>query len=302
MCNDVITVDGAVGDVSADLMKAATDIRRRHAGIASEMVEIGKTLLWAKEECSHGVFLTWLERDVGIAPRLAQMYMRAAEWSRVDRNAKLISHLQPTAVLKLAAKSTPESVVSAVAEKIDTGSLVKLSDVDVLLADARDKKRKAAEQARLEARSPAAKAAERRRREKAKLEDAERERRYREEQDRAWEMAVEAATIIRGRLTVEEWDRLFEILTPKYYASSRILDAMGMSRFVDPGMDGYMPAAFKAYDDPDKAKLLEENANLREDCASMKETFRLIRKEYEDEGFTPPTFVPIEKRDWEDAA
>ena len=75
-------------------------------------------------------------------------------------------------------------------------------------------------------------------------------------------MAVEAATIIRGRLTVEEWLRVQEILQPRYFASSRLYNAMGINKFLDPEVDGYMPAAFRAYENADMARLVEENTRL----------------------------------------
>lgn len=134
--------------LAESLRKFALDIRGRHAGIANEMVQIGKALSAAKEGADHGTFLSWLISEVGMQPRVAQMYMRAAEWAEAAPNAKLISHLQPTAVLKLSAKSTPPVIVEAVAEKVAAGETVSISTIDTLLSGARDERRKAKAEAR----------------------------------------------------------------------------------------------------------------------------------------------------------
>ncbi|MEF2548527.1 site-specific DNA-methyltransferase [Aurantimonas sp. E1-2-R+4] len=141
-------------DLAGRLRKQAERIRERVTQQTKDMIETGRDLAAVKEATAHGTFAAWVEAECGITPRLAQMYMRAAEWS--GENAKLISHLQPTAVLKLASKSTPEEVRQTVEERVSRGESVAPRIVDELLRDAREKKKAdavAAEEAALSKRT-----------------------------------------------------------------------------------------------------------------------------------------------------
>ena len=124
--------------VADQLRERAQRIRARHTSVTLDMIEIGKEIAEAKEEVEHGAFLAWLDDEVGIAARLAQMYMRAAQWS--EANTKLISHLQPTSVMKLAAPSVPADVIVTINERVDRGERVLTRDVEGLLRKARDQR------------------------------------------------------------------------------------------------------------------------------------------------------------------
>lgn len=126
-------------DLADRLQKQAERIRSRITTQTEAMIETGRDLAAAKEGTEHGTFLSWVEAECGISPRLAQMYMRAAEWA--GENTKLISYLQPTAVLKLSGKSTPADVVATVAERIENGESVTPTAVEVLLREAREEKK-----------------------------------------------------------------------------------------------------------------------------------------------------------------
>ncbi len=127
--------------VQSALLAVADRIRERHARVTADMIGIGQDLAEARAMVPRGAFIAWVERDVGITPRLAQMYMRAAEWAA--DNTKLISHLKPTAVLKLAAKATPAEVVQQVETQIARGEPVSVADVDKFLCEARRAKQSA---------------------------------------------------------------------------------------------------------------------------------------------------------------
>lgn len=124
----------------ADFLRiAAARILGRHSRVTDEMVEIGKELAVVRAATEHGLFIDWLEREVHMEARLAQKYMRAAEWAIA--NAKLVSHLQPTAVMELAAKSTPATVIEAVEQRVNAGEVVSPTVVRALLSNAREEKR-----------------------------------------------------------------------------------------------------------------------------------------------------------------
>ncbi len=97
----------------------AERIRQRIEGQTQAMIETGRDLTAVKDNMAHGTFLAWVEAECGISPRLAQMYMRAAEWS--DENAKSISLLPPTVVLKLSSKSVPDGVRQDIVKRFEAG-------------------------------------------------------------------------------------------------------------------------------------------------------------------------------------
>src|SRR5436305_1571476 len=63
----------------ARFLRGQADRIRQHC--ASSIIQIGKALLEAKHHLSHGAFLPWVECEVGIPARTAQVYMRSANWA-----------------------------------------------------------------------------------------------------------------------------------------------------------------------------------------------------------------------------
>jgi hypothetical protein len=99
----------------------ATRIRQQ---CGTSIVQIGKALIGAKRYLSHGMFLEWVEREVGIRARTAQAYMRAAQWAS-DKSAAIV-HLPPAALYLLSAPSTPRELVDDTLERVNSGELVGL--------------------------------------------------------------------------------------------------------------------------------------------------------------------------------
>lgn len=85
-------------------------------------VQIGKLLIGAKHYLSHGQFLCWIESEVGISGRTAQLYMRAAEWA--SGKSETVSHLQPSILYLLSAPSTPEELRIQMLKRIDNGEKI----------------------------------------------------------------------------------------------------------------------------------------------------------------------------------
>jgi hypothetical protein len=94
----------------------ANRIRR---SFTNAIVQIGKDLIEAKRYLSHGQFLRWVEAEVGIPARTAQVYMRAAQWAR--NKGAIVAHLPPTLLYLLSAPSTPEDLAKSVLERIEEG-------------------------------------------------------------------------------------------------------------------------------------------------------------------------------------
>jgi len=97
----------------------ADRIRRQ---CASSIIQIGKALLEAKRHLSHGAFLRWVESEVGIPPRTAQAYMRAAQWA--SGKSAAVAHLPPSAIYLLSSNGVPEKFVAAVLERLDAGEQI----------------------------------------------------------------------------------------------------------------------------------------------------------------------------------
>ena len=111
------------GKLSAPVEKflrgQAHRIRRQYS---SSIIQIGKALLESKRHLSHGEFLHWVESEVGIPPRTAQAYMRAAQWA-VGKSAA-VAHLPASAIYVLSASGVPEKFVNEVLQRIEEGAQI----------------------------------------------------------------------------------------------------------------------------------------------------------------------------------
>jgi hypothetical protein len=195
------------GELAERLYQQAERIRRRIAGTAQDMIDIGLDLAAAKAGTEHGTFTSWVEAECGITPRLAQMYMRAAEW--VADKSEIISLLQPTAILKLSAKSTPDDVRADVINRVMAGERVQVSQIDNMLYNAREEKK---ERERLERMSP--KIRKKREADKVALAKCNEQWRLKEQEKAARQqmLANELANILTEHVPPDHLDRLLEIM------------------------------------------------------------------------------------------
>ena len=122
--------------VATFLKGHATRIRQQ---CGTSIIQIGKALMGAKHYLSHGMFLEWVEREVGIRARTAQAYMRAAQWASDKSTA--ITHLPPAALYLLSAPSTPQELVDDTLERVNSGELVRLVTIQQKLKGMRNSKR-----------------------------------------------------------------------------------------------------------------------------------------------------------------
>lgn len=109
----------------ANFLQGQADRIRRLC--VSSAVQTGKALLEAKRYLSHGEFLAWIELEVGISARAAQLYMRAAQW--VSKKHENVSHLSPSMLYILSASSTPEELRQEVLNRLEAGERIKVSAI-----------------------------------------------------------------------------------------------------------------------------------------------------------------------------
>lgn len=102
----------------------AERIRRQ---CTSSIIQIGKALLEAKRHLSHGMFLRWVEYEIGVPPRTAQAYMRVAHWASTKRAT--VAHLPPSALYMLSSSGVPEGFVTEVLERAEAGETIAASGI-----------------------------------------------------------------------------------------------------------------------------------------------------------------------------
>lgn len=115
---------------------AAKSIRARMARTAEDLVAIGAELRRVKASLGHGVFLKWIDAELGISDRTARNLMRVAE-TFADK-AETISDFAPSVLYALASPSTPETVRELVAERATAGEPVTIDDIRQMTAKLSD--------------------------------------------------------------------------------------------------------------------------------------------------------------------
>jgi hypothetical protein len=81
-------------------------------------MEIGRELVAAKKITTHGQFVSWVEREVGITARTAQHIMAAYKFWLKNEN---FSHLPRSVLYLLAAGDVPATTLAAIDRRIEAG-------------------------------------------------------------------------------------------------------------------------------------------------------------------------------------
>jgi hypothetical protein len=92
----------------ADLAEIADRIRARIKRTTADAIATGKDLLVAQQRLGSGDVLDWVERELGMTRRWAQLQMMVAK--TFGEIGEIISSVPPTTIYKLAAPSTPEFI------------------------------------------------------------------------------------------------------------------------------------------------------------------------------------------------
>lgn len=105
----------------------------RNHSRSSSILAIGKLLTRAKEHLVHGEFARWVDQECGFTIRSAQNYLRA--WDLADREGEIVSHLNPAALYRLAARATPKLVVDNVVELLQAGRTPSEAEIVALITN-----------------------------------------------------------------------------------------------------------------------------------------------------------------------
>lgn len=106
---------------ASEVRSLADRIRSSLGSVVEEAIDIGRSLLRAKELLAHGQFGEWLHEEFRWSDRTARRYMAIAERFGKSDN---VSDLSLSVMVELASSSVPESAVSEVVEKSQRGEVV----------------------------------------------------------------------------------------------------------------------------------------------------------------------------------
>jgi len=118
-----------------DLQAQAKLIKKLIAKTTADLIDLGRHLIAAKQYIGHGLFIPWVEGEIGISGRTAQRYMAIAQLAEAKNDS--VSLLPPTILHRLAAPSAPLEVVDYVIGQANDGVIVQDSVVAMMIADAR---------------------------------------------------------------------------------------------------------------------------------------------------------------------
>lgn len=104
----------------AKFLRGQADRIRRQC--VTSVIQIGKALSESKRHLSHGAFLHWLESEVCIPARTAQVHMRVAQWAAGKSAA--VAHLGPSVLYLLSAPSTPQELVAKILARCESGEQI----------------------------------------------------------------------------------------------------------------------------------------------------------------------------------
>jgi hypothetical protein len=114
----------------------AREIQRLGRCAIGDIIEIGRRLSDAKERLGHGKFLTWVAAEFGWSERTAENFMRVYDLSR--KSEKFADLQVPiSALYLLAAPSTPDKALEAVAMRVGAGNGVSVAEVKDMIAKSR---------------------------------------------------------------------------------------------------------------------------------------------------------------------
>ena len=199
--------------VAAELRAVTARIKDRLTRQVKDIIETGRDLLEVKSKLEHGQFESWLDSEFGMTVRTAQRFMRASEWAQ-DKN-DIVSHLTPTTVYMLSAKSTPEGVHEQVVERLERGLPADPEYIQHVVQEAKirereAKNRKENRETRAERKQRKAREEQWRRKEKEERRKKEEERQRIETAEKA--VAREVADILVKKLSKDEVDKVYEAL------------------------------------------------------------------------------------------
>lgn len=142
--------DGVPSMKAAALRAEASRIRKLLRSTVPTIIEVGHALFAAKEQVGHGKFSDWVDAECGFSLSSAENYMRVAE--KFGDKIATVANLSPTTVYRLAAKSTPPSIVEAALQRAAKGEVISDDCVAVAVSKAKFERQQAAKKKRAQKR------------------------------------------------------------------------------------------------------------------------------------------------------
>jgi Protein of unknown function (DUF3102) len=136
------TYDGLPAVTAAALRAEAGRIRKLLKATVPTIIEVGRALIEVKAQLDHGKFGDWVDSECGFSLSSAENYMRVAE--RFGDKIATVANLSPTTVYRLAAKSTPPSIVEAALQCAARGDVISDICVETAVDKAKIERRQAA--------------------------------------------------------------------------------------------------------------------------------------------------------------
>jgi hypothetical protein len=118
------------------LRHAAARARCLLAAVTPAAIEIGNSIVEARETIPHGQFGRWCEAALGIEPRRAQIFMNLAKLATTHGRER-VEKLSLTAAHHIAARSTPAGVVNDVLNRVAAGDIPTAAVVKALIRETR---------------------------------------------------------------------------------------------------------------------------------------------------------------------
>ncbi len=112
-----IDLTGFEADAVPFLLQAANDVRKAEDEVGPLLWTAGQSLKFAAEHCPPGQWATYCER-IGISETRARQYQQIFNRFTLAEIPKVGKQL----LIELAAPSTPEAVIDAVEERIESGA------------------------------------------------------------------------------------------------------------------------------------------------------------------------------------
>lgn len=111
-----IDLTGFDADAVPYLLQAANDVRKAEDEVGPLLWKAGQSLSFAAEHCPQGQWATYCER-IGISETRARQYRQIHERFSLAELPKVGKEL----LIQLAAPSTPQTVIEAVVERVESG-------------------------------------------------------------------------------------------------------------------------------------------------------------------------------------
>ena len=122
----------------ADLAEIAERIKARIKRTTADVIATGRDLLLAQQRIGAGDLLGWVELELGMTRRWAQLQMRVAQTFQAD---EIISSVSPTFLYLLSAPSTPDAIRTEIADDLQAGRVVDHRAVEARIKQVRAERR-----------------------------------------------------------------------------------------------------------------------------------------------------------------